>query len=221
MPKIAAALIERNPDVIVLGEYQVIPSCALVEELTLAGWTHGVFTTPPGRYGGVAIMSKLPFMTRPSPANLQPFAFRYQGVHFPTTGVELRAIYAPLHKDPYAEFWNALLAALKEEAADPVLVVGDFNSGASHVDAPVADFFCSSFFNQLPGCGYSDLWREVHGPDAREYTWLGSVNPYRLDHAFGSSSLAARLVECSYDHSVRDGGLSDHSLLSIKISETP
>lgn len=215
---IAAELIRRDPDVIVVGEYQTGTSARLMHELEEAGWAHQVRPDPPGRYGGVAVLSKSQLVVRPLPASLLPFAFRFVAVGVPAWGLELRAVYAPLHKDPYAEFWDAMLASLESESDGQVLMVGDLNTGRSHVDAPVPNFFCSSYFSELPSRGYTDLWREMHGPDAREYTWLGRVNPYRLDHAFGTAPLRSRLRACSYDHAVRESGLSDHSLLLVRLA---
>lgn len=110
-----------------------------------------------------------------------------------------------------------MLDSLENESQQNVLMIGDLNAGLSHVDAPV-DFFCSRYFNELPIRGYTDLWRHKHGPDAREHTWMGPVNPYRLDHAFGKASLRDRLIDGRYDHSVRESKLSDHSLLSVTLA---
>lgn len=214
---IAAELISRNPDVIVLSEYQPFASASLLVALAAEGWTEHALTTPPGRYGGVAVLAKTRIESLPVTEPLKPFEHRYVSVSLPSHNMEVRAVYAPLHKDPFAEFWGGVLGDLREAKDRPVLVVGDFNSGLSAIDSPSTDVFCSNFFSQIPGCGYRDLWRERHGPDAREYTWLGPVNPYRLDHAFGTASLADRVTECAYDHSVRAPDRSDHSLLWLEV----
>lgn len=214
---IAAVLIERHPDVIVLSEYQPAASAPLVEALRGAGWPHGVFSTPPLKYGGVAVLAKTPLTEQPAGGPMRAFHFRYLSVTVPAHDLDLRAVYAPLHHDPYADFWNAMLADLRASVQRPVLMIGDLNAGKSGIDSPSPDVFCSDFFTQLPGCGYRDLWRGLNGHAAREHTWQGRVNPYRLDHAFGSSALAGRVRACAYDHTVRERGVSDHSLLWLEI----
>ena len=214
---IAQELIGRSPDVLVLGEYMTGVSATLIEQLSAAGWTHHSIVEPPERLGGVAILSRAPVERVPVPIGLESLGFRYQAVRIPALDLELRAIYAPLHQDPYREFWESALDSLEADSGRPVLVVGDLNMGASGIDSPAKDVFCDRFFRQLPGRGYSDLWRRTNGADAREYTWHGRVNPYRLDHAFGSPAIVGRLVGCSYDHRVREAGLSDHSLLAVEL----
>jgi exonuclease III len=216
---IAATLRERNPEIIVLGEYQVIPTRKIINELMAGGWVHHALSHPPDQSAGVAIISKIPFVVQSIPEKLKPFAFRYQAVDFPSVGFNIRGIYAPLKKGRYGAFWTGLLETLKQDGDTPVLVVGDFNSGTPNLDTPVSKLFCSSYFNQLPDCGFTDLWRKINGSDAREYTWMGRVNPIWLDHTFGSPRVADRLIDCVYDHSVRENLLSDHSLLSIKIAQ--
>lgn len=215
---IAATLIGLDADVIVLSEYQPDASAPLVASLGEAGWMHQVLSSPPLKYGGAAVLSKTPVSAQPLSRSMAGFEHRYLSVAAPEHHVELRAVYAPLHKDPYAVFWDGMLADLRAAADEPVLLLGDLNAGASSIDSPSPDFFCSSFFTQLPDCGYRDLWRAANGENAREYTWLGPVNPYRLDHAFGTARVSDRLAGCHYLHDVRVAGLSDHSLLSVDLA---
>ncbi len=216
--QISETLVNLDADVIVLSEYQPGTSAPLIASLGDAGWTHQVLSTPPHRYGGAAVLSKTPVSSQPLPPSMLGFEHRYLSVAVPEHHVELRAVYAPLQKDPYAAFWSAMLADLKSAADQAVLVIGDLNAGASGIDSPSPDFLCSDFFIQLPVCGYSDLWRAANREGAREYSWLGTVNPYRLDHAFGTARVADRLISCHYLHDVREAGLSDHSLLSVELA---
>ncbi len=82
-------------------------------------------------------------------------------------------MYAPLHREPYPEFWEAVLASVTSEADQRVLVIGDFNAGQSLVDSPATDVLASHYFCRLPACGYTDLWRHGRGPTGMEPT--GSV----------------------------------------------
>lgn len=215
---IADELVRRNADVFVLGEYQRGRTEPLIALLGAAGWEHVSLTDPPGKYGGLAIVSKIPLEPRAVTSDFGTEEFRYQTVVLRGTDLEICGVYGPLTNDPYQAFWDAMVEDLRVASERPVLVVGDFNSGARGVDSPAPTLFCSQNFARLGSCGYVDLWRQVHGAEAREYTWKGRAHPYRLDHAFGSPVVARRVRGCSYDHSVRERGLSDHSLLSIELT---
>jgi exonuclease III len=90
-------------------------------------------------------------------------------------------------------------------------MLGDFNAGASHVDARDYRFKAGRPFAELAGIGLIDLWRRQHG-DAREYTWFSSAGGggagrgFRIDHAFASPMLAEGVTGCRYDHEVRERG---------------
>lgn len=213
--RIAAAIRKQDPEVVVLSEFQTGASKELLEDLATDGWCHQITTEPPSRRGGLAVVSTVPVLRRSQPTALAGYAFRYLPFEVPSAMLEVRAIYAPLHREPYPEFWTAVLASASAEAGQPVIVIGDFNAGQSLIDSPAADVLASSYFCRLPTCGYTDLWR--HGRDAAylEPTWLGPVNPYRLDHAFGSASVLSRLASCTYNHLVRESGDSDHSSMSV------
>ncbi|MEO7733554.1 MAG: endonuclease/exonuclease/phosphatase family protein [Kofleriaceae bacterium] len=215
--RIASAIERHAPDVVVLSEYQPVGSAPLLSLLHTAGWPYHVTTTPPPRRGGLAVLSRMPLQEQPRPSGLSPFDRHYMSIALPDQKVELRAVYGPLHKDPHDVFWEQFLGALQADAAQDVLVIGDFNSGASSTDSPVTDVFCAKHFQRLPEIGYRDLWRAHAGADAREHTWQGPKNPYRLDHAFGSPSLARRTTSCRYSHAERLDGISDHSVLLAEI----
>lgn len=216
---IGNAISERDPDVVVLTEYQPRGSAPLLGELAADGWRYHVLTSPAGRLGGVAIVSRLPLVPKPLPTSMEQFATRYVSALVLDAGVEIRGMYGLLKREPHAAFWNALLGTLASDTNGNVLLTGDFNTGKSKIDTPVDDFFCSDYFCTLPQRGFVDLWRKQHGEDAREYTWRGSKNPYRLDHAFGSASVADRLLACEYSHKERELGISDHSLMSTDLSD--
>jgi exonuclease III len=219
LDRIAETLEAKSPDVIVLTEYQTAATAPLLDSLRHKRWLHQVLSSPPHRYGGVAIVSRhrLDVGKRPDP--LASFAWRYLPVSVPAFGVEVVGLYGPLQKDLPDSFWRGALDGLAAASDRSVLVVGDFNTGESLVDTPVADFFCSDFFRDLPARGYTDLWRRRVGRAARDYSWLGRQNPYRLDHAFGTEAIVERLTDCTYSHGERETLVSDHSLLSIKLRD--
>jgi len=217
--RIVETIHAHSPDLIVLSEYQPKASPSLLHALSKHGLAHQALSVPPGRTGGVAIVSRHELRVVAPPAVLAPFAWRYLPVAVPVFDVEVVGLYGPLQKEPHDAFWNAALDSLEAVSRRNVLVVGDFNTGESLVDTPVSDFFCSKFFEALPTRGYIDLWRHQAGREAREYSWLGRVNPFRLDHAFGTRGVVERLKSCRYSHAERQSGASDHSLLSVELSD--
>jgi exonuclease III len=70
--------------------------------------------------------------------------------------------------------------------------------------------------------GYRDAYRSLHGygrPDP-SWTWkriAGHSGGWRLDHVFTSAELEP--VACTYHHTWRDDGLSDHSALEVDIRQ--
>jgi exodeoxyribonuclease III len=217
VPAIAAALRLHAPDIIALTEYMPRVSAPLVEALNASGYEYHALSSPPPRCGGVAILSRLPLELRPPTAPLEPFASRFVHCTIPTANVSVVGLYGLLQKEPYDAFWHAVLDELAANASVPLVVIGDFNTGESLVDTCVDNFFCSNFFAQLPTRGYTDLWRHSAGRDAREFTWQGPVNPYRLDHAFGTNATVERMISCSYSHAERLAGISDHSLMTVEL----
>ncbi|MEP7086429.1 MAG: endonuclease/exonuclease/phosphatase family protein [Gemmatimonadota bacterium] len=216
--RIVAAIAAHAPDVIVLCEYQESGSAQIIESLRSSGWPHLLVTTQGARQGGIAVLSGSPLVARPRPVALRDLERHYLAVSVPDHGFELRAIYGPLGRDVHRQYWDGLLASLRAESSNAVLVLGDFNSGSPKHDSTNPAAFSGEFFDRLPAIGFTDLWRARHGEDARAHTWQGSRHPYRLDHAFASASLAARMGGCAYSHGERRAAISDHSILLVDIA---
>ena len=97
------------------------------------------------------------------------------------------------------------------------MIIGDFNTGLHRQDEAGATFACTDRFERLPEIGLSDLWRRSHGPNAREYTWTSPRGgQFRLDHAFASPGVAARVRSCVYDHATQPA-LTDHSAMIVEL----
>lgn len=216
---IESELVGRDPDVIVLGEYVRGASEPLIERLSTHGWRHQVIPNPPERRGGVCIVSRLPLEARSAPQGMGE-VYRYAAVGIPSANLEVRGVYAPLQGDPHREFWEALLQSLAAESDRPVVLLGDLNACTPRIDTPASALFSAKYFRRLPASGYTDLWRARNNLDADTCTWQGRTHPYRLDHAFGAASVVERVRSCSYDHSVRLAGHSDHSMLLLSIDSS-
>jgi exonuclease III len=139
-------------------------------------------------------------------------------------GFRLAAVYGPSSGPELPAFWNAAAAWLRRCRTEPFLMLGDYNAGASGVDAERYQFKAGHGFVALAGGGLVDLWRREHG-DRREHTWFsyarggGPARGFRIDHAFASTALATRVRACGYDHAVRERRLSDHSALLVELAD--
>jgi endonuclease/exonuclease/phosphatase family metal-dependent hydrolase len=64
----------------------------------------------------------------------------------------------------------------------------------------------------LPGRGWRDAFRALHGYERRDRSWMSRVGyGWRLDHILVSPQLEP--VACDYLHEWRERGLSDHSAI--------
>jgi exodeoxyribonuclease-3 len=189
------------------------------------GYGRSRTSEPPPRTNGVAVFARggLGRVIEPPPG--LP-ASRWVGCELPGAGLGLIATHVPpkisIGLEGKQRFWDALLAFATAAVERPLLFVGDLNTGAPSVDEPRATLYCAPSFVALSQI-WVDAWRRFHGPDAREWTWLSPGRGrrigygYRLDHAFCTPVLAARLHGCRYDHGGRDAGLSDHSLTLVEL----
>ena len=220
--ELLATLSAQPAHVLVLNEYVVGTSDPLIEALRAKGWRHTVVSAPPGRWGGVAVCSKLPLTVRPAAAGLEGMAHRCIVAEVGGgADVVLWAVYAPYEGPDVARFWRAVIDGLAGDHERDAIVVGDFNAGIPDSDIPAGGLEGAPFVQELLDAGFEDLWRLRCGQEAREYTWKGRTNLYRIDHAFGSPGAVTRLRACEYNHEVRRLNLSDHSLLQLQLTPRP
>lgn len=119
--------------------------------------------------------------------------------------------------EPKLPFWNYLLAEASSRARDPILLIGDFNTGKHHIDEAGATFVGPDNPAKLEALGFIDAWRHLN-PSGREYTWFSQAgNRFRLDYAFLSRSLAPCLRAAAHSEAVRSSGATDHSALIVDI----
>ena len=103
---------------------------------------------------------------------------------------------------------------LKEQS----LLLGDFNTGRHFLDERAKTFYCAEYFDRLENLGWVDAWRS-RNEGTKEFSWFSNAgNGFRIDHAFVSSDLNKRIQSVTYDHSVREAGLSDHSALVVDVA---
>ena len=228
-----AALVETlrryDADVLVLQETMPSRGPDLCHALRRAGYRYGA-SAPRGRAHtdrGMCVLARYPIRRRgaspPPHAAIHPRG--WLELDLPGADFRLAAVYGPPAGPEVSAFWNAAVAWLPRRTARPYLMLGDYNAGASEVDAERYRFRAGRAFAALGGMGLVDLWRRQHG-ERREHTWFshrpggGLGRGFRIDHAFASAELVRRARGCWYDHTVRERRLSDHSALVVELAES-
>ncbi len=214
-----------NADVIVLQETVASRAGDLCQVLGRAGYGHG-FSAPrrPGERG-MCLLSRLPLrrVAGPPPPQARIYPRGWLEVEHEESGTRIAAVYGPAEGPSVPAYWDAAADWLARRPAGSFLMLGDFNAGASRIDARDYSFKAGRAFARLGAIGLVDLWRREHGV-RREHTWYSNPGGgrrrrgFRIDHAFASPALADRVVSCRYDHRVRRRGLSDHSLLLVDLA---
>ena len=221
------AIVLHNPDVVVLCEFRE-KSQRLLDELRFLGWTHATASAVSGPVNGVAIASKLPVDPRPAPFGEPPFD-RWGVEAGVAADLTVIGVYAPLANSLASSpeiqraFWNNVHHTAEQRQDERVLLIGDFNTGATGTDCPVA-VPCADAFEHLSRIGWVDAWR-LCNPDANDFSYVhqaeGDTSNWRIDHAFVSPPLAGAVTSCWYSHEERERWTSDHSMLLIKIGGGP
>jgi exodeoxyribonuclease-3 len=218
------ALRRHDADVITLQETVATRAADLCHALGREGYAQQCAAPRGPRERGLCVLARCPLgRVDESPPHAAGYPRGWLEVDLLPYQVRLAAVYGPPEGPAIPAFWNAAAAWLQCRAERPFIMLGDFNAGASGVDAEGYRFKAGGAFASLAAIGLVDLWRREHG-DAREYTWFShrsgrrSGRGFRIDHAVSSPSLAKRVIGCRYDHEVRRRGWSDHSLLVVDLS---
>lgn len=224
---IIKVLARYDADVIVLQETVSTRACDLCHALGGSGYAHRFRASRDPRERGLCVLSRVPLrrVAEAAPPHSGIYPRGWLEVEMVNSGIRLAAVYGPSAGPSLPAFWGAAAAWLPCRAACPFIMLGDFNAGASNVDADGYRFKAGRSFAELAAIGLVDLWRREHG-SRREHTWFstpGGGRPrrgFRIDHAFASPALAERVTSCRYDHRVRKRGWSDHSLLVVDLAPT-
>lgn len=214
------AIMAHEPDVVVLCEYRE-ESEYLLQDLRMFGWAHAVASPVTGATNGVAIVSKVPLQPCAAPFGDPPFA--WWGVEARVSPDLTVGVYAPLEHTEGAspaiqrQFWEAMHQLVEERRDERVVLIGDFNTGATGIDCPVP-VPCADAFEHLSASGWVDAFR-ARNLDSKEFSFVhhedGTESRWRIDHAFVSPPLADAVSRCWYSHTERERWASDHSMLLL------
>ena len=217
-----------DADIVVLQETVGSRAGDLCHVLRRAGYACGLSAPRAAGERGLCVLSRVPLrrVVRRTPPHALLYPRGWLEVDLVPYDVRLAAVYGPAEGPAIPRFWDAVARWLPRLVGRRFLMLGDFNAGASGVDAPQYRFRAGKAFGELSGIGLVDCWRREHG-GRREYTWFsrrrggGRGRGFRIDHAFASPSLAPRVTRCCYDHDVRERGWSDHSLMVVDLAVDP
>lgn len=218
MPAIALALLEHDPDAIVLSEFRRTTGGQIRAVLADHGWTNQVCTAPSGSCNGMLLASREPLHPEPISMSGPESARRCVLAHLPEQDLTIAGVHAP-HSGAgpgRRQFWEALLRLAAHLRNRRAVIIGDFNTGRRRLDSTGRGPSLARVLDDLSGLGYVDAYRRIHR-NRREYSWFSHTGSgYRIDHAYVSAPLADDLGGVRYSHVERGAGLSDHSLLVLE-----
>lgn len=228
----AAAIAEREPDVVALQEITARSRPLWEAALATIGLPHVVCSWPPRPRRTVVLIAAREL----DPADSLE-------VPWPETALAARLGDVTVHNAHVPNAANGwvkpdTLAALRAGLAagsGPRVLCGDFNTPRrEHPDGTVISFardtrerlrpergerWDNAELGIVPGLrdlGFIDAFRALHGYARKEPSWVfRHGGGWRLDHAFVSAELEP--VAATYHHAWRDNGLSDHSAIEVDL----
>ena len=206
--------LHHDADVIVLTEFRNNDvGDFFVDNLREHGWAHTVTGEAEPKVNTILVASKHP-VTAAGPLR-QDLGKPHRMIDVRIDGLALTTVAMPNFKEKFP-YWDAVIETGRDRLGQDALFIGDFNTGKHYLDERGATFVATDHMEALEALGFVDVWRRDN-PDAREFSWYSpqAQNGFRLDHAFASPSLAARVSDVRYSHFEREARLSDHSALIV------
>ena len=249
-PRQASVVGGESPDVVCLQEITpttappwraALRDSGLTDvQSSLDDWIPGE-PPPDGRRLGVRVAARWPQRTLrvahpPWPERL--LSVRVEG----PAPFELHNLHSPISQKPdrvKLRTHRALHAALAGPRELPQLIAGDLNAPRRELPDGEAWSFARdargrlradrgesweqaelALLRGLAERGIRDLYRELHGHERQEHSWVypRRRTGYRLDHLIGSRAFTP--LSCEYLHEPREAGLSDHAPLVAELRLT-
>ncbi|MEO0981661.1 MAG: endonuclease/exonuclease/phosphatase family protein [Pseudomonadota bacterium] len=227
--KIAAALTDMAPDLVVLSEFRSTPASQhIASELAAAGLSSQICTTRQVPSGANALLiAARSALARVGLRQAPREPGRWAMARLAAPRLAVGAMHIPNQHTGRKPFYHDAVADLaKRWRGGPALLVGDTNSGRIGEDEETAVFNqrTHAWFDRLAAAGWRDGFRLKHGAK-REFTWFspGHDNGFRLDQVFLNPALAARLKDVRHTwppdpaQPGRRDGLSDHAALVVEM----
>lgn len=227
--------LKNEPDVLCLQETKTVDARFPVKKLLAAGYEHVEYFGEKA-YNGVAILSRHPIESAERNfSNDNPTSAR-RIIAATINGVRIVNVYAPHGTELLTEKYHAKLAWFdrlrkyfvdSHSADDAVILCGDLNVAPHELDVwSVSAWKDKMHFTkperdaiqELKKWGFVDLFRLLND-EAREFSWWGYYEysfrkdqGLRIDHVWGSRSMADACVDCWIDKEPRSWeNSSDHT----------
>lgn len=216
IPRIVEAIASLSPDTVVVTEYRNnVAGENLRSALKAGGWGHQVVTPTPERVNGILVAGRDRVLLRSAPVSETAWAHDRHLV-IQTESCVVVAVYLPPGPTKIPS-WERLLITAQALVTEPVVLIGDFNTGKHYLDEEGATFIAPGYLDRLEAVGYRDSWRALN-TNVREYTWFSPAgNGFRLDYAFLSPVLAPVLSHAQHVDATRIAGVTDHSALVVDL----
>lgn len=217
LPHILMAMLDLEPDVIVVTEARRRFAGQLAAALADAGLPHSLDTNPPDNVNGVLLIANTPLLRVNRGGMPACLRHRWLEADLPEAGLAVAGVHlaeaAKTHEHSLG--WRALLRVARVRRDDRFVIAGDLNTwrtpGRSRSGAAATNL------GRLRGLGYADAWAESH-PDRPGATWSDHAGrSFRLDYAMLSSPLAGGLRAAEIAYRTRALGLSDHAALYVEL----
>jgi len=218
--EIVDTIAAENPDILCLQEFRHGRNKApLLSGLTGIGLNEQVCPEPDSpRTNSLLVASRYPLQIHP------PHSDHYQHllpcrIELPDyQSIDLLCLHLP-HKKRQIPCFQSLLELPSQWLKGASVLMGDINCGIPFEDSETRSFYASHLFTQLLQQGWIDAWRQ-RNKNAREFSWYSNNkgNGFRYDNALLSAELNSSVSAIDYEHSVREAGLSDHSMLRLQLA---
>lgn len=219
-------ILSYSPEVIILTEVRTGKGSDYIRD-RLSAYNYDCFFTAHGSDYGAFVATSIPgFALNPEHVGFLPHrAISIMGNN-DSGEINILGIYVPsrgpkANKNAYKKkFQSKLSFALPRLLkGDNTIVAGDLNVlERSHMPHyPVFGEWEYKFYDAFIESGLADAFKTA-SPNSSDYSWFGrNGDAYRFDHAFISQSLVKNLMECRYIHEPRIAGLSDHSMMLLRL----
>jgi exonuclease III len=128
--------------------------------------------------------------------------------------ITIRWVYFP-QKNEKKEVFEYISSTIVDTSS---LVIGDFNTWKHFIDEKWKTFYCDQEFAYLSEQKMSDARRTRHN-NTKDYSrYSNAGNWFRIDHIVVTQDIQEQTQDVGYDHSIREQGLSDHSMMYINIA---
>ena len=234
LPEIILSLLRHAPDLLVLTEFRVTRGSQIRAVLADHGLVHQLASHPRGQTArnGVLVASRdaIESATCSGPRGCEG---RWLEVFVPALALHVLGVHVPddTRLTEKAAYWQAIVAMARRRSGENCLILGDFNTGRTHQDAPPPPSRPGPGWASVTGCeallgtpvtlGFVDAWRRLN-PAAREFSWVSSEGQARrIDTVYLSPPIVPLLQTAVYSHFERTAAYSDHAPLVVDLDVGP